>query len=405
VAENCPDTHESLTAVTLGAGATVREVYEFAASHGSVVVGGAAPDVGIVGWFTGAGHGPLSSTYGMGADNALQVKVVTPTGDFVTANTCQNSDLFWAIRGGGGGTFGIVTEVTMRAYPSPQTTRLNFVITALADATLSEYFDVVAEVFSNFPRLKLGDMQGYSYLSPPGFGGAKQWTLACRFNVYDEPDGTVEALFSPIEEILDSRNGSTILYTVDVEKTPDFFSLWDAHATSDPSALSGGAVGSRLLPASAFEDVDKLSVALREFANPPPGGPPTQIQGHLVANSNRRGNDIAMNPAWRDAVMHLIVTEFFPDWYDLEASQPYINNVGNYRIGQLRELAPTSGAYFNEADPFEENWQYEFFNDNYDRLRQIKDAYDPQSVLWCRSCVGSELWEQADLSGKLCRAT
>jgi hypothetical protein len=341
----------------------------------------------------------------MGADNALQVKVVTPTGDFVTANACQNSDLFWAIRGGGGGTFGVVTEVTMRAYPSPQTTRLNFVITALADTTLPEFFDVVAEVFSNFPRLKLDGMQGYSYLSPPGFGGAKLWTLACRFNVYDQPDGTVEALFSPIEKFLDSRNGSTILYTVDVEKTPDFFSLWDAHAASDPSALSGGAIGSRLLPASAFEDVEKLSLALREFANPPPGGPPTQIQGHLVANSNRRGNDISMNPAWRDAVMHLIVTEFFPDWYDLEASKPYINNVGDYRIGQLRELAPTSGAYFNEADPFEENWQYEFFNDNYARLRQIKDAYDPQSVLWCRSCVGSELWEQgADLSGKLCRA-
>jgi FAD/FMN-containing dehydrogenase len=102
-------------AATFAAGERVRNVYELAAKHDAVVVAGSAQDVGIMGWFTGGGHGPLSSTYGMGADNVLQIQIVTPTGDFLTANACQNPEIFWAIRGGGGGTFGVVTEVTMRA--------------------------------------------------------------------------------------------------------------------------------------------------------------------------------------------------------------------------------------------------------------------------------------------------
>ena len=47
----------------------------------------------------------------------LEIKVVVPAGQYLTANDCQNSDLFFALRGGGGGTFGVVMEATMRALP------------------------------------------------------------------------------------------------------------------------------------------------------------------------------------------------------------------------------------------------------------------------------------------------
>lgn len=54
-------------------------------------------------------------------------------------------------------------------------------------------------------------------------------------------------------------------------------------------------------------------------------------------------------------------------------------------------------------DPFEPEWQWSFFGPNYQRLRAVKEKYDPDGVLWCISCVGSEDWiEQAD--GTLCRA-
>lgn len=97
-------------AITFGAGSMDREAFEFAAEHDAVVVGGTDSTVGLVGWGSAGGHGYLTGSYGMGADNFVQATVVTPAGQIVVANEYQNSDLFWAIRGGGGGTWGVITS-------------------------------------------------------------------------------------------------------------------------------------------------------------------------------------------------------------------------------------------------------------------------------------------------------
>jgi len=66
----------------------------------------------------GGGHGFFTNRFGLGVDNVLEFQVVLPTGTIVIANSRSNIDLFWALRGGGGSTFGIVTRVTMKAHPS-----------------------------------------------------------------------------------------------------------------------------------------------------------------------------------------------------------------------------------------------------------------------------------------------
>lgn len=66
-----------------------------------------------------AGHGPLTSKYGLGVDQVLEYKVVTADGNLMVANNITNTDLFWALRGGGGGTFGVIVEATVKAYPTP----------------------------------------------------------------------------------------------------------------------------------------------------------------------------------------------------------------------------------------------------------------------------------------------
>lgn len=111
---------------------------------------------------------------------------------------------------------------------------------------------------------------------------------------------------------------------------------------------------------------------------------------------------ISMNPAWRDTLVHFIVVEGWPDGI----SQPLIDSV--YRditankTEPLRKLSPETGAYFNECDSYEPEWQEAFFGKNYARLREIKEKFDPGNVLWCRRCVGSEaLVEKED--GRLCR--
>lgn len=65
----------------------------------------------------GGGHSFASNTYGLGVDNVEQMRAVLPNGTYVTANRCQNQDVFFALRGGGGGTFGVLMETTSRVYP------------------------------------------------------------------------------------------------------------------------------------------------------------------------------------------------------------------------------------------------------------------------------------------------
>ena len=75
------------------------EIYEAAAAHNSMIVGGEDPDVGLGGYVSGGGHSPISAHYGLAADNILEFDVVTPAGDIVTLNQCTNMDLFFAFRG------------------------------------------------------------------------------------------------------------------------------------------------------------------------------------------------------------------------------------------------------------------------------------------------------------------
>ena len=86
-------------AVTIGSGLTWGEVYEAASARRVSVVGGYVNTVGIGGYLSNGGHGKFSAKYGYGADMVLEINLVTAAGDYITANECQNSDYFWAMRG------------------------------------------------------------------------------------------------------------------------------------------------------------------------------------------------------------------------------------------------------------------------------------------------------------------
>ena len=92
---SCPPT----PALTVGAGLQGIEVQAKAAAHNKTVVTGATGSVGFLGLFGGGGHGPTSSEYGLASDQVLEIQVVSAAGEILTANECQNSDLFYALRG------------------------------------------------------------------------------------------------------------------------------------------------------------------------------------------------------------------------------------------------------------------------------------------------------------------
>ncbi|KAF2016338.1 FAD-binding domain-containing protein [Aaosphaeria arxii CBS 175.79] len=410
--EQCAS-NASVTAATIAAGERVRDIYTAADKHNSVIVGGSEQAVGVMGWFTGGGHGPLSSTYGFGVDNVLEFRIVTPDGKIVTANPCLNPDLFWAVRGGGGSTFGVVTSVTMRAYPSPRVTRHSFALSLLSLDNETLFWDLVAEVFSELPRQKQGGMQGYASLVPPvpganPFNGPNDpptWALMWSHNAYDKPNGTVESLVAPMLEKLDPYNGSAIFYLSEVRQYPNFFTAWDTTGTQNV-AISGMNIASRLLTAESLtRDKKQLARLLQKAAARSPDGSYALIQSHLVANDRHElADQVSATAAWRDAVVSFLVIEGFKDSSTFEEARPVLDRLTYERLAALKSLAPESGAYFNEADPFDPNWQYEYWGKNYERLSQIKKSYDPQGLLWCLSCVGSEEWT-ANPSGQLCKAS
>src|SRR5215470_8560384 len=99
-----------------GAGAVWLEVVEAAAGHGLAALAGSSPDVGVVGYTIGGGLSWLGRAYGLSANNVEAVELVTADGRLVRADAGAETDLFWALRGGGG-SFGVVTAIELRLFP------------------------------------------------------------------------------------------------------------------------------------------------------------------------------------------------------------------------------------------------------------------------------------------------
>ncbi|KAL3449371.1 hypothetical protein BJX65DRAFT_273440, partial [Aspergillus insuetus] len=105
---------ESSTA-TIAGGALIRDVVGTLQPAGYITPIGSITSVGYVGWAMYGGYGAYSSRFGLGVDQIVAARVVTATGDIVTADADANSDLLRAIRGGGGA-FGVILDVTVKIY-------------------------------------------------------------------------------------------------------------------------------------------------------------------------------------------------------------------------------------------------------------------------------------------------
>ncbi|KAJ4988300.1 FAD-linked oxidoreductase-like protein 18 [Stagonosporopsis vannaccii] len=402
---SCPDL-DTFSAVRVAAGHTNGEVQSYLNHHSRIIVSGANPSVGIVGWLTGGGHGFLSSTYGMGSDNLLEATVVLPNGSIVTVNPWHHTDVFFAIRGGGGGTFGVITEVVLRTFPSPQTSMHVFRLASLPETTDEQFYEAVGYLHTQMPGLKKGGMAGYYYIvGPPA---APTLSLMWAFMLFDRPDGAAEALMARIESYL-AAHADLFAFSSNLTSGPSYFSL-AAYIPNEPVANGGSTYGSRLLSPSSLSN---LSLTARTLHLVGPSGHPSRPNG--ISNPTLIGHMIgplpsapsysphtsSLNPAWRDTLTHLVVVE---GWQD-GAPQSLIENVYkevSAKTQLLRGLSPITGAYFNEADSRETGWQESFFGAGYERLVGVKREVDPRGVLWCRLCVGSEVWEEHE-GERLCQ--
>ncbi|CAG8285049.1 unnamed protein product [Penicillium nalgiovense] len=393
---NCSSANSHMAA-TVGAGIQDGELLSQLAKRNLTAVAGTSMDVGVAGWATGGGHGVLSGVYGMGADNIIEATIVTPNGNLVTANECQNEDLFWAIRGGGGGTFGVILSLTVNAYPLPSLSTATVSMSARNGTSAKTWWRVIASIHKEMVKLQDAGVMGYYTAggSPYSF----QYTMF-QFNTTNTT--SIDRLIGPLVVHVQKHNNS-----VDSSSFSSWLPVWYAIEKNMPSGgdagLNYGARATRLIPRKAIEDTDSLVETLEII------GERNEAFADAVSNPSISGTmtishkpvDSSLHPAWRDAAVHLISGVKWNDLLPVSAAEKAIAGVTNSTGYAMRQLAPDSGVYYNEANSWEPNWQWAFWGPNYPRILSIKQKYDPENLLWCRHCVGSEAFVQHK-NGSLC---
>jgi FAD/FMN-containing dehydrogenase len=148
--------------VIAGSGHGWGEVLTPAMKQGKVVCTGQDGSVGLGGWTTGGGHGPLSGLHGLGSHQVVQLTVVTVRGEILVASARQNTDIYWALRGGGGGQYGVVTEFVVRTHPAPTevTSGTISMLPQNASGSVEASWEAAAMLLSELPGIMDKGMAG-----------------------------------------------------------------------------------------------------------------------------------------------------------------------------------------------------------------------------------------------------
>ena len=345
--------------------------------HGMMAVGGACPTVAVAGGYTpGGGHSPLSSLHGLSADNTLELEVITANGRVVTASPSENRDLFWALRGGGAGSFGIVWSLTTKAFPQIPVSAATLTFT-MGNHTEDDFFKAIKVYHSIIPNITSAGAYTYTY-----YYAAGGFTLYPLFGA-NLTIPQIRAILAPFVDALDSLGFSYEYHT------SSYDTYYEAYNGAFQTWPVGGLFGSRLIPRHTIvNNPDGLLSTTREIFDQ--GGVVVQIT--FNPNTQVAGNpDNAVLPAWRPSDIHLITGL---GWLNGAKNYPLMvqnqSKITNTYIPELKKLVPNSGSYMNEADGFEPDWQNDFFGVNYPRLLSIKQKWDPNTLFWCDRAVGSE---------------
>lgn len=405
-------------AVSLGAGCVWLDAYQAVTTGaGRYVQGGGCTTVGVAGLVQGGGFGSNSKAYGTAAASLLEAEVVTADGQVRVVNHAQEPDLFWALKGGGGGTFGVITRLTLATHALPTTFGgVNLTIHARSDeayrrllARFVELYQtslfnshwgeqvragpdnrlVVSMVFQGLTQAEAHaawqPLLDFAKASPADYEGQDTFTaIAAPARLFWNAD--ILQRFAPGAIVPDTHPGATpkaFWWTGDGEQVGAF---WNAY-------MSAWMPASLLKPQNQARLVDAWFAASRHwsasfhFNKGLAGAPPAAL------NATR---DTATNPEVIDAFALAIIADESPSLYsgyhpDLPAAHTRAGRV-QAAMKALRAAAPDAGAYVNECDYFQPEWQKAFWGPNYPRLARIKRRYDPAGLFFAHHTVGSEAW-------------
>jgi len=364
---------------TVGAGARLIDVYAALAQHGLALPAGTCPTVGIAGLTLGGGVGVLSRKWGLTCDNLLAAQVVVADGRVLTCDALHDPDLFWALRGGGGGNFGVVTSLSFRVHQ----------LATLSLFTLAWPWDVAATVVDAW--------QHWAPQAPD-----KVWSGCLLQATSDKQSDPIVQVYgvsigdvAPLDALLQQL-------TDRVGVAPLNRSLWEAgllETMLDEANCSGKTVGECHLPGqnlhgqvpqSTFRaksdyftsflprrGLDQLVKAISRCQTSPTlgeGGVGLDAFGGAI---NRVAAD-ATAFVHRDA---LFSAQYAATW-NANAAASIVEMNHSWLTEMWQEMRPyaSGAAYQNYIDPDLVHWQRAYYGSNLPRLQHVKAAYDPSDL-------------------------
>jgi hypothetical protein len=353
------------TTATIGAGASLVQVYDALGTRGRGIAGGSCPTVGIAGLTQGGGVGVLTRAHGLTCDAVTSMRVVLADGRVVTASPSHQPDLYWALRGGGGGHLGVVTSFTMTTFAAPTITR----------AFLAWPFSAAAHVVPGFlhtvPKadrrlwgtLKL--LGGKTHPSGPALFMSATWTgPASRMSAALQP-----FLSQVPHPTTDSRSTSSYLDTMLTYAGCSSIPVGQCHTGPGGSLdRQAFAATSHIINAPKVDSSVLLAhVNAAQGSGLQEAGISIDALGGAVNDIG--GADTAFGHRGALATVQYTAT------YDAGPATRATSYVRGFRTA----MTPTWGnrAYVNYADSSLTNYRHDYFDGNAARLAQVRTSYDP----------------------------
>ncbi|MEV0464983.1 FAD-dependent oxidoreductase [Nocardia tengchongensis] len=343
----------------IGAGARLMDVYSTLAKAGRCLPAGSCPTVGIAGLTLGGGIGVLTGKYGLTCDNLISAQVVTADGTVRTASATSEPDLFWALRGGGGGNFGIVTSFTFKTVAAPQLAVFQVRFPA---GSLTEVLGAWQSFTASAPD-EFWSTLGISAGSPP----------TCRINgCYVGSESNMNALVDKLVAATGTQPANRYSLSKDYLSAMMYFGGCANYSVEQcrPGWNGGGVLGRESFTASSRILTKPLS-------------DPSRLTALLTG---RTGMDILLDSLSGVPARIGPKDTAFPYRGALATAQIYVGATtpeARAAVNDMRDgLGKLTGntAFVNYIDPGLSDWASAYYGDNASRLRGIAKHYDPAGV-------------------------
>ena len=357
--------------IKVQAGASWGDVYGVLEGSDYMAVGGCVPVVGIGGYILGGGYSMLSRAHGgLGCDKAVSFTMVTADGEQVlTASSDMNEDLFWAMKGGGGGNFGVMVDVDLRVEPRPK----KFIWKRLlynGKDSVEHGLNLIGEKLKTFPKELNLDMAIHTF--------TEYQNLTLDAVYCDHHQDLVEEALKELEptETTEQKEYTSFLDFTEEYDVRHGFVHYEVESVYVKGAMING-ISTDL--AKYFSQVKIPRECLMQFVHM--GGDIKQFAPTDTAFPHRSAE-----------YSFYTYGRFIDDDHKKEVMD---FSTDAYKTVKKSECA--LGSYINYMDRHLENWQQEYYGVNYKRLCEIKKKWNPvgEGILHFNQEIGST-WQPSD---------